>query len=194
MEVAPGTRSRLGELGTREYCTHAVAWQRYIPKWLSLLMPSLPCTQVPARAVCTVRLHPGHLLGVAVLGLVTPDRPPCTSSCVLLCGCAWVQVTRSAVLASEAKRSAAGALAGGLAPKSGRDGWFLGLLFAAQGAGREVGGSQRHIQPGMAKAQLKRRYGYEIRGIRGNTPVSPRCVSPLPSWCRPTPAPRSPGP
>lgn len=63
---------------------------------------------------------------------------PCTCSCVLLCGSAWVQVTRSAVLAGEAKRSAAGALAGGLAPKSGRDGWFLGLLFAARG---EVGTS-----------------------------------------------------
>lgn len=38
-------------------------------------MPSLPCTQVPACAVCTIRLHLGHQPGVAVLGWVRRDRP-----------------------------------------------------------------------------------------------------------------------
>lgn len=61
--------ARLGELGTHEYCTLAVAWPRYVLKWLTLLMPSLPCTQVPACAVCTIRLHLGSPAGRGCLGL-----------------------------------------------------------------------------------------------------------------------------
>lgn len=116
---------------------------------------------------------------------------PCTRASLPPCvAAAGGQVTRSAAPVSRGR-------------SGWMDGWFLGLVFARGRVEVPGGGLQRHSQPGMAVWQRhSSNAGTDtnpVGGIRANTPGRPRCVSPLPSWCRPTqpprpPAPRSPGP
>lgn len=96
------------------------------------------------------------------------------------CASVWLRTGSSRkkrrALRLEAERSAADARRVGWLPSLG--GWLVpGPSLPLPGV--EVGGSQRHIRPCMGKAQLKRRYGYEIREIRGQYASKPKvCFCP----------------
>lgn len=127
-------------------------------------MPSLPCTEVPARAVCTVRLHLGHLLGAWLSRawcLVTPDRPsPRAAGPWYLCFC----VAADGVKSQEApclpvKQSEARRVHWWVGWLPNLD-WMVGSWTFSSAAKAEVGGG------GGAKACSSARY---VKGTNAGT-------------------------